>query len=77
MPSIICSCGELLSYGEIPCPIEWLVISDTEYDNYQGMINSEALYLEMKSMLKCTRCGRLWIFWNGFNRSPSCYTPEP
>ena len=77
MPSMICSCGARLSYGEIPCPIEWLVISDTEYNSHQDMINSEALYSKMKSMLKCNQCGRLWIFWNGFDKNPSGYIPEP
>jgi len=76
MPSIICKCGEKLGYGEIPNPIEWLTISDKDYDSYEGYVDSEALYREMKSILKCSSCSRLWIFWNGFDSNPVSYTPE-
>lgn len=76
MPSINCKCGVKLSYGEIPNPVEWLIVSDEDYNNYTETIDSEALYREMKSILKCFNCGRLWIFWNGFGSEPSCYAPE-
>jgi hypothetical protein len=76
MPSINCKCGEKLGYGEIPNPIEWLIISDKAYDGFAGMIDSEALYKDMKNILKCSNCGRLWVFWNGFESEPSCYAPE-
>jgi hypothetical protein len=76
MPSIQCHCGERLGYGEIPNPIEWLAISDAEYDAYSGMIDSEALYNAMRSFLKCPRCGRLWVFWDGFQKPPKVYAPE-
>lgn len=73
---MICKCGKKLSYGEIPNPIEWLIISDVEYDGYQGMIDSEGLYQKMKSMIKCNQCGRMWIFWHGFDKDPTCYILE-
>jgi hypothetical protein len=76
MPSIICKCGEKLRYGEIPNPIEWLTISDEAYDSYEGKIDSEDLYREMKSILRCPWCGRLWAFWNGFDCEPVSYVPE-
>jgi hypothetical protein len=56
MPSLKCTCGEKLSYGEIPNPIEWLTISDVAYDSYEDSIDPEKLYLEMKSILKCPSC---------------------
>lgn len=76
MPSVLCSCGERLSYGEIPNPIEWLVISDKEYESFQGMIDSEVLYRTMRSILGCPHCGRLLIFWNGFESPMTSYVPE-
>lgn len=76
MPSNICKCGEKLTYGEIPNPIEWLTISDKNYDSYEGKVDSENLYEEMKSILRCPSCDRLWIFWDGFEANPVCYTPE-
>ena len=76
MPSIMCNCGESLRYGEIPNPNEWLVISDVDYDDYCGDINSEALFREMKHFLKCPGCDRLWIYWDGFGSKPRSYLPE-
>ena len=76
MPGIECKCGKKLDYGKIPNPIEWLMISDEAYDSYAGMIDSEILYQDMKSILKCSDCGRLWVFWDGFKGDPACYTPE-
>jgi hypothetical protein len=43
MPKMICKCGEVLSYSEIPCKIEFKFISDLEYDKFQGEIDSEKL----------------------------------
>ncbi len=76
MPSINCKCGEKLGYGEIPNPIEWLTISDTDYDFYEGNIDAENLYLKMKSILKCPSCNRLWVFWSGFDSDPTSYAPD-
>lgn len=75
MPSIKCNCGELLRYGDIPNPIEWLFISDKDYDSYSGQIDSEALYLHMNSMLLCPNCNGILIFWKGFNHLPVYYKP--
>lgn len=76
MPSIKCKCGEKLGYGAIPNPIEWLIISDSTYDTYAGKIDSEKLYQEMKNILKCPMCSRLWIFWDGFDAPPVSYKLE-
>lgn len=76
MPSIKCKCGEKLGYGQIPNPIEWLTISDVDFDGYSGMIDSEDLYKSMKSMLQCPKCGRLWFFDHGFENPPRCYRLE-
>ncbi|OKP81706.1 hypothetical protein A3844_25600 [Paenibacillus helianthi] len=73
MPKIRCKCGEVLRFGDIPCDIEYKFISDVEYDQYQGQIDAEELYLKMKSFLECKICGRLWFFWNGFENPPKEY----
>lgn len=75
MPGISCTCGKWLRYGEIPNPIEWLIISDVEYDQFQGQVDAEELLFAMKSMLKCPQCGRVWIYWNGFRSAPEEYIP--
>lgn len=71
---MLCKCGNKLSFGEIPNPIEWLFISDEKFDKFQGGV--EAIYREMNSALKCSRCGRLWVFWNGFDSAPVSYIQE-
>ncbi len=76
MPAIRCKCGEVLRYGEIPNPIEWLFISDTAYDTLSGAIDAEFLYGQMKSFLRCPVCKRLWVFWDGFDNDPSEYIPQ-
>lgn len=70
-----CKCGAILHYGDIPSRIEYKFISDAAYDKYEGEIDSEKLYIEMKSFFKCANCKRLWLFWNGFDEKPSEYVP--
>jgi len=73
MPGFRCRCDEPLSWSQIPCKIEYKFISDVEYDNYVGSIDAEDLYMEMKSFMKCPKCGRLWVFWSGFGKGPEEY----
>jgi hypothetical protein len=75
VPSMRCRCGEILRYGDIPCPIEWLFVSDVAYDKFAANIDAEELYKAMHSFLKCPRCGRLWCFWEGFAKPPTEYVP--
>ena len=76
MPSFKCKCGNILRYGIIPNKDEWLLISDEKFDEYAGEINSEELYSEMKSMLVCQNCKRIWLFWEGFGQKPVPYLPD-
>ncbi|PSE43614.1 hypothetical protein C7G91_08655 [Acinetobacter nosocomialis] len=73
MPAILCKCGNRLSLGAIPNPNEWLMISDIEYDEFQGEIDSEKLYMKFKSIIICPNCNRLILFWNDFNHNPIFY----
>jgi hypothetical protein len=74
VPKLNCRCGETLSYGEIPSPIEWKIISDVAFDRFTGMVNAEEVYAAMESALRCPRCNRLWVFWDGFQSDPQEYT---
>jgi hypothetical protein len=76
MPSFFCKCGERILDGQIPQPNEWLLLSYVNYDGYAGLIDADQLYLAMKSMLLCPQCSRVWIFWNGYQQPPTCYSPE-
>ncbi|MCP3659277.1 MAG: hypothetical protein GY830_02745 [Bacteroidetes bacterium] len=62
--------------SEIPNPNEWLLISDVEYDNFSGQIDSEKLYMKMKTMLVCQKCKRLLIFWSDKIREATSYKLE-
>jgi hypothetical protein len=73
MPRIECNCGNPLCYGDIPNPIEWLLIADTAYDQFNGSVDAEKLYSMFTHMLVCSSCERLWVFWNGFNAPPTEY----
>ena len=73
MPSILCKCGKRISYGEIPCKNEWLLISDVDFDKQVGLIDSEKLYSRFDHMLKCSNCGGIWVFWDGFSKPPTHY----
>jgi hypothetical protein len=77
MSKILCKCGNTLTIsGEIPNPDEWLLISDVDYDSFSETVDAEELYLRMKSMFKCRRCGRLWIYWEDLKHAPTCYSLE-
>lgn len=52
------------------------MISDVVYDSYTGMIDAEVLYKDMKSTFVCNQCEGLWIFWNGFQANPICYSKD-
>ena len=73
MPKFLCECGQTLLYSDIPCEIEYKFISDVDYDKFHGKIDSEELYEQIKSFIKCKNCNRLWVFWQGFNNSPTEY----
>ncbi|MBL0318990.1 MAG: hypothetical protein IPP74_06850 [Alphaproteobacteria bacterium] len=76
MPKIACSCGFIIDHSQIPCNDQWLLISDKTYDQFQGNIDAEKLYLEMKVVFKCPICSRLIIFWNGLENPPEIYLKE-
>jgi hypothetical protein len=75
MPKMLCTCGNLLRYSDIPCKIEYKFISDVDYDKYDAQIDSEELYMKMQSFFKCPDCQRLRVFWNGFDNAPQEYLP--
>ncbi|WP_413208407.1 hypothetical protein [Rhodospirillum sp. A1_3_36] len=76
MPSIICRCGNRLRFGVIPNSLEWLIISDSDYEKIEGNIDSEELYMKFKSIIKCDNCRKIWIYWNGFQDEPVCYKED-
>jgi len=76
MPGIACKCGSVIMMGDIPNPNEWLFIADTDFDHFEGMVDVESLYKQMKSFVVCQNCGRLYLYLNGFNEAPTVYIKE-
>lgn len=76
MPHLTCQCGTTLRYGEIPCEIEWLLLRDTDFDKLPAAVETEALYRQSNSLLRCPMCARLWVFWEGFQNPPTEYVPQ-
>jgi hypothetical protein len=76
MAGFQCKCKHIIKTGEIPNPNEWLLISDVNYDQFAGKVDSELLYKEMKPLLMCKNCNRLWVFWNGYGADPVSYLCE-
>jgi hypothetical protein len=77
MAKLRCECGYLIAIsGEIPNPLEWKILSDSRFDEFEGLIDAEKIYGECNSMFRCPNCGRLWVFWNGFGKDPECYSPR-
>lgn len=74
MSKLLCKCKKTINIsGDIPNKDEWLLISDINFDHFQGVIKAEELYKEMKSLFICKNCKRLWIFWKGYDNPPICY----
>lgn len=74
MPKLLCKCGEALSYGDIPCRIKWRLIADTKFDSFSGQVDAEEVYAATEMFLRCPKCGRLWVFWEGAE-VPQEYVP--
>lgn len=75
MPGMQCRCGAILRYGELPCPIEWRIISDVDFDAFSGMVDAEDVYRAARGALRCPECRRLWVFWNGWGEEPEELVP--
>lgn len=73
-----CLCGQVIrSSGAIPNPDEWRLLSDVAFERLNGMVDAEDIYLSTTIAYRCPASDHLWIFWNGFDRAPSVYSPEP
>jgi len=50
------------------------MISDVSFEKYFNIeIKAEELYSEMKIVAHCPNCGRLHVFYNGFDKDPVVY----
>lgn len=73
MPKFLCKCGHWINLGDIPSPNQMMIISDNDFDKFNGLINSEDLYKAMDLVVICNKCDRLYIFVEGYNNPPKVY----
>ncbi len=54
------------------------MIADHEIadESWGGAVEMSDLYARMTHVFSCPDCGRLWIFWRGFDGPPVAYAPE-
>jgi hypothetical protein len=76
MPSRICKCGTQLRFGSFPNPLEWIIMSEEKFDLYPSDTKISELLLDSDILMKCDKCHRVWIYWKGFDNSPTCYIEE-
>jgi hypothetical protein len=77
MAKFSCLCDNIIRVsGDIPNPIEWKIMSDVQFDMFEGIVDVELVYRACNSMFRCAKCGRLWVYWDGFDAEPACYSPE-
>ena len=76
MPKMMCRCGGVLNLSYIPNPIEWRLLSDTDYDAMGDVIKWEEIENISKPVVECPQCRGLWVFWNGFDGEPVYYARQ-
>jgi hypothetical protein len=77
MPKILCDCGFTIPLGDIPSSNQYLIISDVEFEPFfEQKVNAVDVYAAMKLVVKCPECGRLHIFWDGFDKPGIIYKVE-
>jgi hypothetical protein len=78
MAKFLCVCGATIrTSGDIPHPYQWLFVSDLDYDDWEGQIDAEALYMAFGHAYRCPDSGHLWVFDRGYEHEPQCYAPLP
>ncbi|BCL30240.1 hypothetical protein GCM10017557_50990 [Streptomyces aurantiacus] len=50
--------------GEIPNPLEWHLASDQELE--ESWENFAGLQEKARPVFLCPACGRIWVYWNGY-----------
>lgn len=76
MAKFLCTCGGLVrTSGGIPNPQQWNLISDVRFDDFTSQVEAEEVYAAATHAYRCDDCGRLWIFWQGYDALPTEYVP--
>jgi hypothetical protein len=75
----LCACGDQIrTSGDIPHPYEWLLLADRDVPDgaWAGTVGFKQMYERATHAFKCPTCGRLWVYWDGFDADPQRYDPS-
>jgi hypothetical protein len=75
----LCHCGSVIhTSGLIPNPSEYIFFADHEFTPFFDTepLDASQVYSTARSIFRCATCGRLWVYWGGFDSPPICYRPE-
>jgi hypothetical protein len=73
MPGYLCKCDVRMDYTEIPAACSYYLVEDAAVDIQEDITTHQAAWTDLKNVLRCPACGRLWIFWNGMALAPTEY----
>ncbi|MFC4686020.1 hypothetical protein ACFO4P_03630 [Epilithonimonas pallida] len=80
MPKINCKCGNIIRLNDIPNVNELHIISDIDFEQFwnddEDFVKIEDVASQMKLVVKCNNCCRLYIYENGMNEEPIIYQLE-
>jgi hypothetical protein len=76
MAKFLCRCGNALhTSGPIPHPDGLYIIAETGFDERADEPDFD-LIRESTGVHRCRSCGRIWVWWDGWDRDPVSYRPE-
>lgn len=76
MPKIKCYCENSIDLGQIPNTSEWLFISDISFNAIEPTTDLDKVYTDFKSFYKCSKCERLFVFWDNDLNECTVYKKE-
>ncbi|WP_105971824.1 hypothetical protein [Streptomyces geranii] len=62
--------------GAIPNPLEWHLSSDQELEESWEAEDFARLQQVARPVFLCPRCGRIWVYWDGYEGERVSYVRE-
>lgn len=81
MPKIYCRCNNEISLVTIPCPSAYLIVAESVIDTfYESTESSDDTLIKLSragnQVYRCSKCGRLIVFWDRDKNVASFYSLE-
>lgn len=62
--------------GAIPNPLEWHLSSNQELERFWDSEDFPGLQQAARPVYLCPACGRIWVYWDGFEGERVSYVRE-